>query len=163
MSKLQILLDLWQDFAGEEGWVHKKDIRLPDLSKIASNLILLKRTEKGQWQFTLIGTKIVEEYKQDLTGVCIDDIPFEECRTLYHEATHHTSEAVQPHRLEGNFCNNDGAYIKAKEVAIPISEDAENVTHVLIACFIDRSNSMRYLYDETGHDTFEYSITPVET
>jgi hypothetical protein len=161
-GRLQSFIDFWRDHASEDGWVDKRYITLSKLWLLSPNLILLKRAETGRWRFTLIGTDIVEEYKEDFTGCYIEDIPHEECRTLYREATSRTAAISLAHRLEGNFCNNDGGYQKAEEVAIPVSKNAQDVTHVMILCLVDRSDPERSLYDDIGHDSFDYKISPIK-
>ncbi len=162
MSEIELKLEPMIDFCNRNstrnGWVEKHKIQLAHLKAIASNVVMLKKTKESRWRFTLIGTSIVDEYKKDFTGFYIEDIPYEECRALFSAATHNTSEKSQPFKLQGKFCNHDGDFFDVREIAVPVSDNGKEVTHVLIYMFIDRNNPGRFLYDEKGHDTFEYTI-----
>ncbi|WP_343563377.1 hypothetical protein [Kiloniella sp. b19] len=159
--KLKFFSDFYARAATPEGWICKSDIQLEVFASVAANMILLKR-ERDDWVFTLIGTGIVEEYRRDFTGFSVQEIPHDECRTLYRETIEKTSTHVRPFEIRGDFCCADGNFIKASEISVPLSEDGQSVTHVLILCVLDRSDKTMKLYDdEKRHDSFSYSIEPL--
>ena len=159
-EKQQFLLDFWHDKASPEGWVDKSHVCLQALSKISPNLILLKSVGNDAWEFTLVGTGIVEEYCQDFTGCLIDDIPFDQCKTLYQETMNHSRSAVVPHIIQGDFCYDKNGFLQANEVSIPVSDNGEGVTHVLIVCDIKRGQEIRSLYTPDKPNEFSYEISP---
>jgi hypothetical protein len=158
--KQQFLIDFWLENSAPEGWVKKERINLQTLAKISPNLIMLKSVDQEQWKFTLVGTGIVDEYCHDFTGCMIDEIPFEQCKILYRETTRHSSQTLVPHVINGDFCYDQNGFLQANEVSIPISDDGQTVTHVLIVCDIARKGKKRTLYYPDKPCSFSYRISP---
>lgn len=159
-AKQQYLIDFWVQNAGPEGWVDKSHVNLHRLAQISPNLIMLKSVDQNTWVFTLMGTGIVEEYRQDFTGQTIDEIPYEQCKTLYKAATTDPVTKVVPHIIQGDFCYDENGFLQANEVVIPLSENGTTVTHVLIVCEIERGNSDRALYTPDRPIDFSYQMFP---
>ncbi len=159
--KQKFLVDFWLDHASPEGWVNKETIRLQALARVSSNLVLLKLEGHNSWRFTLVGTSIVEEYCQDFTGLLVDDIPFHQCREIYNSIIDCCMKLAVPHVMKGDFCYNQNGFLQVKDVAIPVSDNGLNITHILLVCDIIRGQANRALYrpdepTETKHEIFPY-------
>ena len=134
----QSFYDFWQENRSNDGYVDDSKIELSAFKSIASNIVKIKKTPKGP-KYTIIGTNIVDEYKQDFTGLLVSEHPHEPCRETYFSLIEKMEKKPSLVNCYGYFCYPSKNYLRTMETAFPISKQGE-ISGYLVLVTVDHTH-----------------------
>lgn len=134
----QKFYDFWHENANDHGQVPADTFNPKSLIPLLSNLVKVKETAEGP-QYTVIGTNVVEEYKQDFTNILIKDHPYPVCRDIYlnliERMKHEQTLAV----CFGQFCYPDRKYLRTMHSGFALYDSNQRITGYIILFTVDHS------------------------
>ncbi|WP_262694551.1 hypothetical protein [Kordiimonas aquimaris] len=134
----QSFYDFWLENRTPDGRVEDKKIELSVLRSIAPNIVKIAKTPEGP-KYTIIGTKVVEEYKQNFTGLLVSEHPHEVCRKTYLSMINQMEQQSSLINCHGYFCYPSKNYLRTMETAFALTKDAE-ISGYLVLVTVDHTN-----------------------
>lgn len=134
----QQFYDFWQKHRQPDGSVSNSLITLNALRPIVPNLVKIANTPAGP-KYTIIGTQVVEEYKQDFTGLLVEEHPHELCRNTYISMIQQMEQQPSLVTCYGYFCYPDKSYLRTLETGFSLSSPDGAITGYLVLVTVDHS------------------------
>lgn len=137
--------NFWQHNRLPNGSVVNEKIRLDTLKSISPNIVRIRKTDDGP-KYTLIGTQVVEEYKQDFTGLLVSEHPHELCRATYLSMIHQMEKQPSMVMTYGYFCYPGKSYLRTLETGFALSSPDGSITGYLVLVTVDHSYYEQDMY-----------------
>lgn len=134
--RLAETLRVWRRLCGTRIAPTRREIQPADFRRILSRLALVEILPETQgadrYRYRLMGTRLAGQDACDLTGRTLSAHPWADQRAIVHAAFEQVRATGQPVYREDVRRDGDAQYIYARLV-LPLSEDGETVTHLLLA------------------------------
>lgn len=136
--KLRRLYDYWVEKRGEREMPSRVDIDPLDILYIVGNVILVDVVEGDPpgYHIRLHGTNLAERVGYELTGKKLDELPDGEFRALALQSFTWVTNHAQPRHVRADRII-DGRFARYETVILPLSDDGERVTRLLIGLIYD--------------------------
>lgn len=134
----QEFYNFWQQNRLADGSVLNEKVRLDTLKSVLPNIVKIRKTPDGP-KYTLIGTQVVEEYKQDFTGMLVSEHPHELCRNTYISMIEQMEKQPSMVTCYGYFCYPDRSYLRTLETGFALSSADGTKTGYLVLVTVDHS------------------------
>lgn len=144
-SMHQEFYNFWEKHRLPDGSVANEKIRLDALKPVISNLVKIGKTPEGP-RYTIIGTQVVEEYKQDFTGLLVSEHPHEICRNTYLSMMQQMEEQPSLVTCYGYFCYPNKNYLRTLETGFAVSSDEGTKSGYLVLVTVDHSYYKHGMY-----------------
>ncbi len=141
----QLFYDFWMRTRNEDGCVEDGKIDPNDLKPLLSNLVKIRNTPEGP-QYTIVGTQIVEEYRQDFTGFLVAEHPHEICRTTYQSMIERMNSSSSLINCYGYFCYTHRNYLRTMETGFALCDGNGDITGYLVLVTVDHDHYFEKLY-----------------
>ncbi len=141
----QEFYDFWQQHRQPDGSVINDKITLNALKPVVPNLVKIGKTPVGP-KYTLIGTQVVEEYKQDFTGFLVAEHPHEICRNTYISMMRQMDEQSALVTCYGRFCYPNKNYLRTMETGFALSSADGNISGYLVLATVDHTFYLHDMY-----------------
>jgi hypothetical protein len=131
-TNLSLLLAYWEAKRGERAMPARKDIDPLDIPRLLPDIFLVDVLDDGDYQYRLVGGRIVERAGANYTGLKLSEIASRSSQPLLLEIYEHvlaTRRPVQrelPYRMR--FTRIPSSY---KVLVMPLSADGERVDMLL--------------------------------
>ena len=122
------LMAYWEKIRQGRDMPSENDIDPDDIGDLWDNcfLIQIRDLEKSDYNYTYLGTAIIEAYRGNLT----EDYPAELIALNANKLDGHFREVIinkHPVIHEGEFTNLSGSLVKYRQCLLPLSHDLTNV------------------------------------
>ncbi len=136
--KLRRLYEYWIEKRGERTMPARVDIDPLDIIYIVGNVILVDVIDSDPLRFhiRLHGTNLAERVGYELTGKMLDEMPDNDFQALAQQSFTWVTTNAQPLRSHRDRII-DGRFVRYETVIMPLSEDGERVTRLLIGLIYD--------------------------
>lgn len=141
------LLNFYEDHANSSGLIPKPSVDPITLKDVLPYLILSKRTESGDWQFTVVGTEIVAGYGRDFSGVLLSQLEYSPCQNVYRQMIQECTKTREPLLSVGRMHYPERQVLDTQKTILPISDNGSSVSHCLFGLsVVQRPRSIDYFY-----------------
>ncbi len=138
------IIEMHQEFY--EFWLHHRDVsgRVPepaiDPSKfkpLLPNIVKIRNSDDGP-RFTIVGTHVVDEYKQDFTGLLVCDHPYDVCRETYLSMIDRMNTLTSMVNSHGLFCYTNRRHLRTMESGFALANpDTNHISGYLVLVTVD--------------------------
>ncbi len=144
------LLNFYEDHANSNGLVPKPSVDPIHLKDILPFLILAKKTELDDWQFTVVGTEIVAGYGRDFSGVMLSQLEYSPCQNVYQQMIGECVRAREPLLCVGRMQYPEREMLDTHKTILPVSDNGSSVSHCLFGLsVVRRPRSIDTFYQPT--------------
>ena len=136
--KLRRLHEYWVEKRGERKMPSRVDIDPLDIIYIVGNVILVDVIDGDPLRFhiRLHGTNLAERVGYELTGKMLDELPVDDFRALAQQSFSWVATKAQPlHSRRDRIIG--GRFARYETVIMPLSDDGERVSRLLIGLIYD--------------------------
>ena len=141
----QEFYNFWKSNRLPDGSVKNESIHPRALKSLLPNIVRIRKTPAGA-KYTIIGTQVVEEYKQDFTGLLVSEHPHEICRNTYISMMQQMDKQPSMVTCYGYFCYPDKAYLRTMETGFALSSADGAISGYLILVTIDHTSYLNDMY-----------------
>ena len=134
----QKFYDFWIANRSPDGRVSDESIQPRALKSLLPNIVKIRKTLDGP-KYTIIGTQVVEEYKQDFTGLLVSEHPHELCRNTYISMMQKMDKQPSLVNCHGYFCYPDKAYLRTMETGFALSSSDGEISGYLVLVTVDHT------------------------
>lgn len=144
----QFFYEFWSSNKMPNGSVLEANAHPAQLKSVLPNIVKIKNTTDGP-RFSVVGTGIVDEYRQDFTGILVTEHPYEICREIYLSLIQRMNSAPGLKSTYGQFCYRERELLKTMEMAFPLTDEDGIISSYLVFVTVDHSDYARQLYFPT--------------
>ncbi|WP_282604324.1 PAS domain-containing protein [Pelagibius sp. Alg239-R121] len=145
-----LILSFFEQNVLPQGWVSKSSIDPVRFKSALPNVMLLEKTQKDDWRFSVVGTGIVNAYGRDFSRSLLSDLNYLPCQNVYQTMIDACVSTRRPHVCIGRMRYPQREFIDTIKTIIPISGNETDVSHCLFVLSIERSpDAFVHLYDPT--------------
>jgi len=141
----QEFYNFWISNRLPNGRVMDESIQPRELKSLLPNIVKIRNTPVGP-KYTIIGTQVVEEYRQDYTGFLVSEHPHELCRKTYISMMQKMDTQPSLVNCYGYFCYPDKAYLRTMETGFALSSPDGNVSGYLVLVTVDHTYYSEAMY-----------------
>jgi len=127
------LLHTWQAKAGGRKMPSRSQMTARDLKPYLRNILLVQREDDGRYRWRLIGTSMTDINGHNTGKLFDDSIPPEHLQR-WNGVCDMILESEQPWRFLGRVHIRGREYLKAENLYIPLSDDADIPRFVMGIC-----------------------------
>lgn len=143
-----LILEFFELNARPQGWVSKSSIDPVEFKSALPNVLLLEKTQDGDWRFSVVGTGIVSAYGRDFSRSVLSELSYLPCQNVYRTMVDSCVSALRPHVCIGQMRYPQREFIDTIKTIIPISDNDRDVSHCLFVLSIERCpDAFTHLYD----------------
>lgn len=147
------LLNLYEDHADDHGLIPKSAIDPAILKRVLPYLLLIKKTDQEDWQFTVVGTDIVAGYGTDFSGALLSQLDYSPCRNVYQRMIEECITATVPLLCMGRMRYPEREVLHTQKTIFPISDNGSTISHCLFGLSVDQK--------PRSVDTFYKPVNPL--
>ncbi len=144
-SMHQKFYDFWQLHRLPCGGISNDVVTPKALKPLLTNIVRIRKTPAGP-KYTIIGTQVVEEYKQDFTGLLVSEHPHEICRNTYISMIQQMEEQPFLVTCYGRFCYPNRNYLRTMETGFALTFADGTISGYLVLVTVDHTFYMDDMY-----------------
>lgn len=142
----QSFYQFWLENRTENGFLDERNAAPKRFKALLPNIVKIRATSDGP-KFSVVGTHVVDEYKQDFTGVMVHDHPYDVCREIYLSLIQRMNDQQGFVNCHGLFCYENRHYLRTMESGFALLNTETNaVSGYLVLVTVDHTAYMDTLY-----------------
>ncbi len=139
----------WLENCTDNGFLDERDAAPKRFKALLPNIVKIRATEAGP-RFSVVGTQVVDEYKQDFTGLLVDNHPYDVCRAIYLSLIQRMNDQQGFVNCHGLFCYENRHYLRTMESAFALlNNETSAVSGYLVLVTVDHTAYANTLYSPT--------------
>jgi hypothetical protein len=129
---LRQLLDYWTEKKGERIAPSRVDVDPGQLRGLLPNVFLVERVgEPTRYRYRLVGTAIVKEFGEEITGRYLDEVDFDAVTSRVLSEYDRAAEERRPIVSKWAYDKTSGRQMVYERLILPLSSDGRTIDMIL--------------------------------
>lgn len=141
----QEFYEFWLRHKNQMGRVPEPAIDPSRFKSLLPNIVKIRNSDDGP-RFTIVGTHVVDEYKQDFTGLLVRDHPYDVCRETYLSMIERMNALALMVNSHGLFCYQGRRHLRTMESGFALATPDNNISGYLVLVTVDHQSYADNLY-----------------
>lgn len=142
----QEFYEFWLQHKDQLGHVPKTAIDPSRFKSLLPNIVKIRNSDDGP-RFTIVGTHVVDEYRQDFTGLLVREHPYDVCRETYLSMIERMNTLASMVNSHGLFCYEGRRHLRTMESGFALINPNDNrISGYLVLVTVDHKSYSDNLY-----------------